>query len=51
MFEIDKIPVHIRRALADKGVAWEAVYLTAYCDMNREHTYCDTYLIATADTL
>lgn len=51
MFEMDQIPVHIRKALADKGVAWDTVYLTAYCDMNREHTYCDTYLIATADTL
>ena len=51
MFEIDKIPGHIRKSAEDKGVDFDRIYLTAYCDMNREHTYCDTYLIATADTL
>ncbi len=51
MFEIDKIPGHIRKSIEDKGVDFDRIYLTAYCDMNREHTYCDTYLIATADTL
>ena len=51
MFEIDKIPGHIRHSMLEKGVDFDRIYLTAYCDMNREHTYCDTYLIATADTL
>ena len=51
MFEIDKIPEHIRKSARDKGVDVDRIYLTAYCDMNRDHTYCDTYLIATADTL
>ena len=51
MFEIEKLPQHILCEIADRGVRPEDVYLTSYCDMNRDHTHCDTYLIATADTL
>ncbi len=51
MFEIEKLPGYILSSAADKGVSPEDIYLTSYCDMNRDHTYCDTYLIVTADTL
>ena len=51
MFEIDKLPEHIRSSVRDKGVEPDRIFLTVYCDMNRDHVACDTYLIATADTL
>ncbi len=51
MFEIEKIPGHILKYAYDKGVDTDNIYLTARCDMNSEHVYCDTYLIATKDTL
>ena len=51
MFEIEKLPGYIYAAAAEMGVRLEDVYLTSRCDMDREHLYCDTYLIATADTL
>ena len=51
MFEIEKLPGHILSSAAEKGVRTDDIYLTSYCDMNRDHTYCDTYLIATSDTL
>ena len=49
MFEIEKLPAYIREAAADKGIRAEDIYLTAYCDMDSDHIFCDTYLIATAD--
>ena len=51
MFEIEKLPGHILGSAAEKGIKSDDIYLTSYCDMNRDHTYCDTYLIATSDTL
>ena len=37
--------------LADKGVRTEDILLAAYCDRDRDHTPCDTYLFATAEEL
>ena len=51
MFEIEKLPAHIRASAEEKGIRLDDVYLTSYCDMDREHIHCDTYLIATSDTL
>ena len=51
MFEIEKLPGYIRAAAEDGGIRLDDVYLTSHCDMDREHIYCDTYLIATSDTL
>ena len=51
MFEIEKLPPHAYAAAAEQGIRPEDVYLTSYCDMDREHVSCDTYLIATSDTL
>ena len=47
MLEIEKIPRHVLEYAADKGADIENIYLTTRCDMNTEHTYCDTYLMAT----
>ena len=51
MFEIEKLPGYIRAAAEDGGIRLDDVYLTSHCDMDREHIYCDTYLIATSDSL
>lgn len=51
MFEIDRIPAQIYAVLADKGVRTEDILLAAYCDRDRNHTPCDTYLFATAGEL
>ena len=51
MFEIDRIPAQIYAVLADKGVRTEDILLAAYCDRDRNHTPCDTYLFATAEEL
>ncbi len=51
MFLIDKIPEYIFRSLRDEGVDTEKIMLGAYCDMNSEHVYCDTYIVATVDKL
>jgi multidrug ABC transporter, permease/ATP-binding protein len=51
LFEIDRIPAEIYAVLADKGVRTEDILLAAYCDRDRDHTPCDTYLFATAEEL
>ena len=51
MLEIEKIPCHVIEYAYNKGVDIENIYLTARCDMNSEHTFCDTYLLATSDNL
>ena len=51
LFEIDKIPAEIYAVFAEKGIAREDILLAAYCDRDREHTPCDTYLVATAGEL
>ncbi len=33
------------------GIKSENIIISAYCDMDKEHIFCDTYVIATADTL
>lgn len=51
MFEIEKIPAYVLDSLRDRGADTDDIYLTAYCDMNRDHIFLDTYLIATGSTL
>ena len=51
MLEIEKIPRHVLEYAYNKGVDLENIYLTARCDMNSDHRFCDTYLIATSDNL
>ncbi len=49
MVTFDKIPLYIIDMLAEKGV--DDIYLMAYCDMDNEHIYCDTYIALTKDKL
>ncbi len=51
MLCFDKIPQYIYDAFAEKGVQKKDIYLLTYCDMDAEHTFCDTYVAATADRL
>ena len=51
MFEIEKIPGYVLDLARERGVDTDNLYLTMYCDMNKEHTYCDTYLMATDKSL
>ena len=51
MFCIDKIRCDLNPLLESHGVPVDEIILTAYCDMNAEHVFCDTYLIATLEKL
>ncbi len=47
----DKIPEYIYRSLESEGVNSNDLMLAAYCDMNDEHIFCDTYILVTTDKL
>ncbi|MBR6513897.1 MAG: ATP-binding cassette domain-containing protein [Clostridia bacterium] len=49
MVSFDKIPSYITEVFTDKGI--DNIYLMAYCDMDNEHIYCDTYIALTKDML
>ena len=49
MVTFDKIPPYISDVFFHKGI--EDIYLMAYCDMDNEHVYCDTYVALTKDRL
>ncbi len=51
MFISDKIPAYIYTSLNEEGVDLEKIMLATYCDMNDDHIFCDTYVIATTDKL
>ncbi len=51
MVTFDKIPQYIFDILSNKGIDKQQIYLMTYCDMDCEHNYCDTYLIATKESL
>ncbi len=51
MITFDKIPQYIFEILASKGIDAKQIYLMTYCDMDCKHNYCDTYLIATKESL
>jgi len=51
MLEIDKIPHYVLDYARCKGADIDNIFLTLHCDMNSEHAYCDTYLMATNYTL
>ena len=51
LFLIDKVPEYIFRSLSEEGVERGGIMLAAYCDMNSEHVFCDTYVIATKEHL
>lgn len=51
VFISDKIPAYIYTSLSEEGVDLEKIMLATYCDMNDDHIFCDTYVIATTDKL
>lgn len=51
VFVSDKIPAYIYTSLNEEGVDLEKIMLATYCDMNDDHVFCDTYVIATTDKL
>ena len=51
LFSIDKIPEYILSSLESEGVAVSELMLGAYCDMNADFVFCDTYLFATTTKL
>lgn len=51
MFAFDKIPNSVYTILAEKNIPEQDICLITYCDMNKEHTYADTYLVATKEKL
>ena len=51
MFSVDKIPKYILTSLESEGVSADSLVLGAYCDMNDDFVFCDTYLFATLDKL
>ena len=51
MFSIDKIPGYILVSLEKEGVYTSDLMLGARCDMNDEHVFCDTFVLATVDKL
>lgn len=51
MLITDKIPEYIYRSLESEGVNSNDLMLAAYCDMNDEHVFCDTYILVTTDRL
>jgi len=51
MLATDKIPSHIYKSLAGEGVDTQKIMLSTYCDMNREHILCDTYVVATCESI
>ena len=51
MLLTDKIPEYIYDSLKEKGVDTDKIMMATYCDMNREHTYCDTYVLATVESI
>lgn len=51
MLITDKIPSCIFDFLISEGVDVDSIMLATYCDMNADHVFCDTYVIATVEKL
>ena len=51
MLLTDKIPEYIYESLKREDVDTGKIMMATYCDMNREHVFCDTYVIATAESI
>ncbi|MBR2020452.1 MAG: ATP-binding cassette domain-containing protein [Clostridia bacterium] len=51
MFEIDPIPNSVITYLTSKGISYEEILLSAFCDRDRELLPAQVYLIASKDTL
>ena len=51
MLITDKIPNFIFELMAKKGVNRDDIVLTTYCDMDKNHVFCDTYIFATLEKI
>ena len=51
MFCVDKIPSYVYASLESEGVDIDSIMLAAYCDMNADHIFCDTYIFATTQKI
>lgn len=51
MLVTDKIPNHVYESLKREGVDTDKIMMATYADMDRDHVFCDTYIVATADSL
>jgi len=51
MFLIDRVPDHIFESLLQSGIDTDRILLASYCDMSKEHLFCDTYIVATAESI
>ncbi len=51
MLLTDRIPSHVYDSLRREGVDTDKIMMATYCDMNREHVFCDTYVVATAESI
>ena len=51
MLVTDKIPNHVYESLKREGVNTDKIMMATYADMDRDHVFCDTYIVATADSL
>lgn len=51
MLITDKIPKYIYDSLEKEGVDVKDLLLATYCDMNEDYVFCDTYVLATTETL
>ena len=51
MLLTDRIPQYIFDSLEEEGVARDEIMMGTYCDMNSDHVFCDTYVLATLKKL
>lgn len=51
MLLTDKIPEYVFDSLEEKGIETDKIMMATYCDMNRDHLYCDTYVFATVESI
>ena len=51
MLVTDKIPQYIYESLEKEGIDTCGIMLATYCDMNNAHVLCDTYVLATKESI
>ena len=51
MYVAQKVPQYIFALLKEKGVDVNDIYLATYCDMDKQHNFCDTYVVLTGSKL
>ncbi len=51
MLLTDRIPDHVYDSLRKEGVDTDKIMIATYCDMNRAHVFCDTYVVVTANSI